>query len=542
MPSEPPRPQKPYGTHRTGGGGIPDGLLIGLIGFLLGITLFTWTATGLSALFAHGSWPEQVSFSHTPYAMRELVTDPHDLAGAWPDTPRGKLSGYGLFWGIFISQLMILIVLTVFVMGTVARARAVRRARRLNRPTAGTAPTSTDPTPTGPSTGTETGTTTGPTAGTTPGTATGTATGAATEQAPDPAGPDRTAPGPATADTAPGADATPGPAAHGAPQERAGQAPGRAGETPQEATGNAPRSQTHKAEPSAPQPSVPQTRAPGPPAPATAAHATGLAPLGVPAPPLPGSGPDDDDPVTTILEAPGATLVATTDPALWEATKSARAKLGPVHLFDPTHLCDTPDRLRWSPHHHCADRTTAADRAAALLAPLRSPRPIDATTHTTAETLLRCWLHAAALDNKPFREVHRWALATAPAADPVRILRSHPKAAPGTAGELESVLSGHPQLRSDAIALIRRALSPLGRPHVRNACSAERADRIALESFADETGTLYVVGEEPDVLPLLNALAQSVVEHGRRMAAGSSAGRLDPPLTTVLRLPATVTG
>ncbi|MFM9625718.1 type IV secretory system conjugative DNA transfer family protein, partial [Streptomyces turgidiscabies] len=61
------------------------------------------------------------------------------------------------------------------------------------------------------------------------------------------------------------------------------------------------------------------------------------------------------------------------------------------------------------------------------------------------------------------------------------------------------------------------------------------------ESFADEGGTLYLVGEpiedpraRPGAMPLLTALAADVVEHGRRMAARSSAGRLDPPMTLVL--------
>lgn len=35
-------------------------------------------------------------------------------------------------------------------------------------------------------------------------------------------------------------------------------------------------------------------------------------------------------------------------------------------------------------------------------------------------------------------------------------------------------------------------------------------------------------------MPLLTALASHVVEHGRRMAARSSHGRLDPPLSLVL--------
>jgi hypothetical protein len=35
-------------------------------------------------------------------------------------------------------------------------------------------------------------------------------------------------------------------------------------------------------------------------------------------------------------------------------------------------------------------------------------------------------------------------------------------------------------------------------------------------------------------MPLLTALVSSVVEHGRRVAAESPSGRLDPPLTVVL--------
>ncbi|WP_431985166.1 hypothetical protein [Streptomyces qinglanensis] len=515
----PHRPRHPPG----GGGGIPDGLLVGVLAFLLGLTVFVWTATGLAGLLAHGAWPDGVTFARTPLAVRELVTEPHDLEGAWPTTPGGQLSGYGLFWGLFISQILVLMVLTVFVMGTVARARAVRRARRFRdeRRSAGTEA----PAPPG-------------------------APGAPEVPAP-PGTPEREPPEAAAGP--PGAAAstpqTPGRLEHPdpapwPPASGPGRDPGPAPVLPPSDTGSRPgepAAPTDRTPPSAEPPALAAFPAPATPGlPSHASRQDPGSPGGVL--PAPGGRATDDDPVTRILEAPGAVLVSAGTPALWNATRTARAKLGPVHVFDPTHACDTPDRLRWSPHHGCADRATAASRATALLAPLRSPRPIDATVHTTAETLLRCWLHAAALEKRSFREVHRWALATGQGqtADAVRILRSHPRAASGTAGELESALAGHPQLRADALALIRRALSPLGQLHVRNACSAERADRLALESFVAEAGTLYVVGEDPDVLPLLNALTQSVVEHGRRMAARSSDGRLDPPLTSVLDLPSTL--
>ncbi|PNG16815.1 type VI secretion protein, partial [Streptomyces cahuitamycinicus] len=131
-------------TPRDGQGGIPDGLLVGVLAFLLGMTVLVWTATGLAALFAHGSWPSGVTFARTPLAMRGLIAQPHDISGAWPGTPPGELSGYGLFWGLFIGQLMVLVVLTVFVMSTLARWRAVRARRREERIRAAQEP----PTPT----------------------------------------------------------------------------------------------------------------------------------------------------------------------------------------------------------------------------------------------------------------------------------------------------------------------------------------------------------------------------------------------------------
>ena len=114
--------------------------------------------------------------------------------------------------------------------------------------------------------------------------------------------------------------------------------------------------------------------------------------------------------VQAVREAAGPALVVTSDPTVWAETKDARAKLGPVLVYDPAHLCDTPARLHWSPTAGCEAPDTAAARATALLAPVRPQARIDAMTADTAETLLRCWLHAAAIDGRPFRQVHRWAL------------------------------------------------------------------------------------------------------------------------------------
>ncbi|MFF4354708.1 type VI secretion protein [Streptomyces sp. NPDC001530] len=488
--------------RREGEGGIPDGLLIGVLAFLLGMTLMVWTATGLAAWFARGTWPDAVTFARTPLAMRHLIGQPHDITGAWPDAPATQLSGYGLFWGLFIGQLMVLLVLTVFVMGTVARWRAGRARRKAQADRAVEVP----------------------------------------RQGREPQTP--SAPQPTTA---------PSRAPLAVDDERAGgweniRAEAAASEptTAQQPMPTAPLAadgeRTGGRE---------HIRAEGAVLPTVAAQPQGTAGAVLPtvaAQPLETAGavllaPAESRHTTAtqaVRDAEGPALVVTSNPRTWSETKDARAKLGPVLLYDPSHLCDTPARLHWSPASGCEDKPTAAARAAAILAPLRPTAKVDQPMADVAETLLRSYLHAAAVEGKPFRHVHRWAQGTQ-VQDAVRALRTNPKAASGAAGELEAALTSHPERRDIAQELTARALSSLFTVNIREACTPNRNDSLALDSFVNEGGTLYVVGEpiedpkaNPGAMPLLTALASSVVERGRRMAERSSSGRLDPPLTLVL--------
>ncbi|WP_460107467.1 type VI secretion protein [Streptomyces sp. YKOK-J1] len=462
------RPDDRRDTRREGQGGIPDGLLIGILAFLLGITVLVWTATGLAALFAHGAWPDGVTFTRTALAMRHLIGKPHDLPGAWPDTPAAQLSGWGLFWGLFIGQLMILLVLTLFVMGAVARWRAERTRRAAERATAPAAAPAPAAVPLVPA-----------------------------------------APAPSAVPAAPVVVPVP----EAVPEQRH--------EAPVPHTGPAP------------QPVEQLVGAGAPTAGRQAPDGEGAVRYGAPA-------TRHTAAVRAVQDATGPALVVTSNPALWADTKDARSKLGPVHLYDPTHLCDTPGRLHWSPTSGCEDKETALNRAKGLLGPVRPTAKLDQAVADTATTLLRSYLHAAALDSRTVRHVHRWAQGIQ-VQDAVRTLRTHTKAAPGAAGELEAALTAHPERRDMAQELISRALSALSTVNIREACTPNRTDALALDSFVHEGGTLYVVGEsiedprtQPGAMPLLTALVSSVVEHGRRMAERSSSGRLDPPLTLVL--------
>ncbi|MEU6318307.1 type VI secretion protein [Streptomyces sp. NPDC047009] len=494
------RPGKEQREQHDGQGGVPDGLLVGVLAFLLGVTLMVWTATGLAGWFSRGAWPDGVGFTRTPVAMRHLIAEPHDITGAWPDAPGDQLSGYGLFWGLFIGELMVLFVVTVFVIGTVARWKAVRARRR---------------------------------------TATSLAHGQATATAGTPAWDAVAAPaGPVTTPVP-----TPRPAAagHGAADPEPAQ---------QEVPLAVALEQVAAAQQAAA--STVQT------GPGHGGPETGLEQPGNGLGPTTGSAtarsaawtsvsvvlgdPGTRHPVAAqaVLDAEGPAVVITSAAALWADTKDARAKLGPVLLYDPSHLCDTPARLHWSPSSDCEDKAVAAARAAALLAPVRPTARIDQAVADVAETLLRSYLHAAAVEGRTIRHLHRWAQGTQ-VQEAVRALRTNPKASSGAAGELEAALTSHPERRDVAQELTARALSCLSTVNIREACTSNRNDALALDSFANEGGTLYVVGESiedprqhPGAMPLLTALASSVVERGRRMAERSSSGRLDPPLTLVL--------
>ncbi|MGW0551498.1 type IV secretory system conjugative DNA transfer family protein [Streptomyces altiplanensis] len=503
---------RPDDRQQQGGRGIPDSLLVGLLAFLFGLTALAWLATGLAGLFAHGAWPDGVTFARTPLALRHLMGAPQDIPAAWPDTPPGQLSGYGLFWGLLISELMVLCVLTVFVVGVLARLKVqretARAAARAAKAEAAERPRATVPPPTGAGHGP------GPASPVGPAASAGAGAGHGSEVPPPHTGDHTGARAAAPAGTPLGATAT----------------------------ATAPDGTRHAA-PSPPPPPGATAPASGPLA--APQPAGGWSSPAVPAPRAPrllyGS-PEVRRPtaVQAVLDAEGPALVVTSDPTVWAETKDARAKLGPVLVYDPGHLCDTPARLHWSPTAGCDRADTAAARAVALLAPVRPQARLDAAVADTAQTLLSSWLHAAAVDGRPFRQVHRWAQGHS-AHEAVRILRTHPKASSGAAGLLESALTAYPERREIAQELTVRAFAALSSVHIREACTPNRTDSLSLESFAGEGGTLYVVGEaiedpksRPGAMPLLTALASSVVEHGRRMAARSSTGRLDPPMTFVL--------
>jgi type IV secretion system protein VirD4 len=235
--------------------------------------------------------------------------------------------------------------------------------------------------------------------------------------------------------------------------------------------------------------------------------------------------------------APGPVIVTSTRPDTLAATLEARAGRGPMHIFDPQGISNHRDALRWSPVHGCADPLTAIMRARALtsgskLTTVRDGEYWDAMT----QAVVRCYLHAAALEGLPVTEVLAWISRPADSA-PVRILRGHPDAAPGWADELAAQSTTDTRQRDSVWSGVRRAFDSLADPRVLFTCTPSAVDAFDARRFLASNGTLYLVGSsgsQMSVAPLISALIEDIVETARRMAARSPGGRLDPPLCLLL--------
>ncbi|MFJ6217218.1 TraM recognition domain-containing protein [Streptomyces sp. NPDC092296] len=497
-----PAPRPPAAAHRSG---VPDGAVIALLAVLLGSVALVWTATGLAATVTQGAWPQHLPFTRSAQAIRHLVAAPHDLPGAWAagsgtDQLPSPLPSATAFWWTFLVLLAALTALLVAALAARTRLRRTPRTAPVP-PAAPPHPQPVDKPPAAP---------------------------AVPSAAPRPA---------ATPPPAPAAPPPPHPLSFAALLPRAGlirQHPD---------TGLA-----HPGARTAPNPlaygiALGRDTATG--TPLYAALDRGHCVFAPPAAAR-GKGPLLIHPA--VIHAPGPVLVTCDGPTTWQATTAAREKTGPVRVFDPLRLtpADGAQLLRWAPQSGCADPATATARAEALLHPVIPPHSTaDAAVHAAARTLLRCWLHAAALDDRPFRQVHRWSGGHG-TRDAVRILRTDRGAAEGWSGELEALLtpSGHAvgaEQRDAATALLSRAFAALDELHVLQSCTPSATERPDVESLLAERATLYLVAQSieaphqhPGVMPLLTAFAQDVADRARHAAVRAPAGRLDPPLLAAL--------
>ncbi|MCI1791916.1 MAG: TraM recognition domain-containing protein [Bifidobacterium tibiigranuli] len=245
--------------------------------------------------------------------------------------------------------------------------------------------------------------------------------------------------------------------------------------------------------------------------------------------------------IPAILDAPGAVVCTSTRPDNLTATMRARARTGPVAIFDPQHLAEgLPSGMRWSPIRGCKNPQTAMIRATGLAAGTGlSAGGVDSGGFWEGKTrsALQALLHAAAIDHRTPAELFRWTLDPVAAADAVAILNAAPGAATGWAESLQAMIDSDPRTRDSIWQGVSLALGSLADPRVLDAVSPGSGESFDPETFIHHKGTLFLLATGSGAgasAALVAALVEDLIETARRMAARSPGARLDPPLLLAL--------
>lgn len=239
------------------------------------------------------------------------------------------------------------------------------------------------------------------------------------------------------------------------------------------------------------------------------------------------------------IDAPGPCIVTSTRLDAFTNTYTARAEVGKVFVFDPNGMTAWPQPLRWSPIRGCENPATATARARAFV--LGSGLSLNSEGSffvIGAITILRCYLHAAALGDKSLLDITRWS-AEQDTPEPVEILRAAEadgRGAPGWADVLEGqTIKAKPATRADTFANLSVAFNCFADPRVLAACAPAKDEMFDVREFLRGRNTLYILGrEDGGVAPLVTAVVDDLLEVTRGLASRMPGSRLDPPLTVEL--------
>ena len=244
--------------------------------------------------------------------------------------------------------------------------------------------------------------------------------------------------------------------------------------------------------------------------------------------------------IPMILDAPGAMVTTSTRPDNLAVTVAARARRGPVMVFDPQSLAQALDitQLRWSLVRGCETPQTAMIRAEALVSDSAKAGVENASFwRTQALSVTRCMLHAAALDSRLPADLYRWSHAAGAAKEATAILATHRGATPGWGRALDAVISADQRTRDSTWAMVANTFAPLADPAVLAAVTPEVGAEFDPLAFLAMRGSVFLLGTASGAsatASLVAALIEDLVDAARRLAARSPGQRLDPPLALIL--------
>lgn len=239
--------------------------------------------------------------------------------------------------------------------------------------------------------------------------------------------------------------------------------------------------------------------------------------------------------IPAILEAPGAVVATSNKVDAYQATHEARARRGPVHVFDPQGLTGEPPRLYWDPLSCVTDETRAGELADVFAAAVtdREARS-DAFFSVKGQKVVAALLLAAATAGRTIDQAHRW-VTDVRDSEPVEILREHGYAL--MADSLLSELTSPDRQRGGVYGSAERALAFVANRGVLGWCTPGHGrEQLDVAELLDQRGTLYSLSREGQgsAAALTAALTVAVCHAAEDRAKRSHSGRLPVPLVCAL--------
>lgn len=245
--------------------------------------------------------------------------------------------------------------------------------------------------------------------------------------------------------------------------------------------------------------------------------------------------------VPILRDHPGPAIVTSTKVDIFEATAVARSADGrPVWVLDPEGMAPAGSPLRWSVVRGCEDTRTAERRAAALIAGAPGSATVDtgnsAFFKTSALSVLKTFLHAAALDGRTIVDVQRWCRGDY--SEPQAILAGRADPLVDPAGQLAQHTIGAEETTSGVMRYVENTLACFSHRSVIDLCTPGPDEDFDMADFIAAKGTVYLLGKG-ERLSSASALTTAFVEEllfvaGDVIAPSQAGRRLAPPLLACL--------
>ena len=234
-------------------------------------------------------------------------------------------------------------------------------------------------------------------------------------------------------------------------------------------------------------------------------------------------------------------IMAWTHP--WRATTGAPMRLCDPMLPPGTQLPRGVEPVRWSPIAGCESMLTAKLRAEALFAAVDQGAAQDRFWRNAGQTLLACYLTAAAHRDGTIRDVLGWADRDSDRG-PADVLRwaadqiTDPierDTINSLAAQVEAAVAQDPRYKAGVTGHALQSLEPFRLPHIRRMCDVPVAASFDPTGFLRASGTIWMLGSEShqrQAAGVCTALTATIVEAAREL--GRDDGRLRPPLLLAL--------